>query len=162
MTKRHRRHTKAQTRWKLVSEEMLTFNEVKPTSVTANSNVSQKANGGMPIPQNKAMVRDQMNMRLKGLVPVQKSRQPSWLATPEARRKQVEAIKLRAKNRKVAREASKRYMETHGLKCISARIPTHIVDEFQCICEVHSLCKAEVIARLLNGFIQRNSYPHTK
>jgi hypothetical protein len=85
MTKRHSRPTKAQTRWKLVSEETLTFNEVKPTSVTANSNVSQK------------------------------SRQPSWLATPEARKKQVEAIKLRAKNRKVAREASKRYMETHGL-----------------------------------------------
>lgn len=132
MTKRHSRPTKALTRWKLVSEETLTFNEVKPTSVTADSNVSQK------------------------------NRQPKWLATPEARRKQVEAIKLRAKQRKVAREASKRYMETHGLKCISARIPTHIVEEFQCVCEVNSLCKAEVIARLLNGFIQRNSYPNTK
>ena len=132
MTKRNSRTTKAQTRWKLVSEETLTFNEVKPTSVTADSNVSQK------------------------------NRKPKWLATPEAEQKRLDAIRLRAKQRKDAREASKRYMETHGLKCISARIPTHIVEEFQCICEVHSLCKAEVIARLLNGFIQRNSYPHTK
>lgn len=42
MTKRHSRPTKAKTRWQLVSEETLTFNEVKPTSVTADSNVPQK------------------------------------------------------------------------------------------------------------------------
>lgn len=130
--KKHSRPTKAKTRWQLVSEETLTFNEVKPTSVTADSDVSQK------------------------------NRKPSWLATPEAEQKRLDAIRLRAKNRKDAREAAKRYMEKHGLKCISARIPEHIVDEFQSLCEVHSLCKAEVIARLLNGFVQRYYLPDTK
>jgi hypothetical protein len=132
MTKRHSRPIKAQTRWKLVSEELLTFNEVNTTSVNADSNVK----------------------RTKG--------KPKWLATPEAEQKRLDAIRLRHQLRKDAREASKRYMEKHGLKCISARIPTNIVDSFQYICEKEGLCRGEVIARLLNGFIQRNSYPNTK
>jgi len=132
MTKRHSRPTKALTRWQLMSEETLVFNEVNKTSVPADSNVSQK------------------------------SRKPKWLATPEAEQKRLDAIRLRFQQRKDARIASKRYMEKHGLKCISARIPVKIVDNFQSICEENNLCKGEVIARLLRGFIQRNSYPSTK
>jgi hypothetical protein len=110
-----------------MSEETLIFNEVKPTSVPADSNVSQK------------------------------SRKPKWLATPEAEQKRLDAIRLRFKQRKDARVAAKRYIEKHGLKCISARIPEKIVNAFQSVCEEHNLCKGEVIARLLRGFIIRNS-----
>jgi len=132
MTKRHSRSTKALNKWKLMSDETLIFNEVNLTSVNADSNV------------------------------VRKNGKPNWLATPEAEQKRLDAIRLRFKQRKDAREASKRYMEKHGLKCISARIPVTIVDYFHSICEEHNLCKAEVIARLLRGFIQRNSRPNTK
>jgi len=131
MTKRHSRPTKALNRWQLVSEETLTFNEVKPTSVTADSNVPQK-------------------------------KKTNRLQDPDVVAKAKAARQRYWERRKQSAEAAKRYQEKHGLKCISARIPEHIVDEFQRICKSNAVCQAEVIARLLNGFVQRNSYPHTK
>ena len=144
--------TKAKNRWTLVSKEMLTFNEVViPTSVTADSNVSQVS---MPVPKNMAMVRDQQRMRDKGLVP--------HLKRPDIVAKRLQAVQKYWHKRREAREASKRYTERYGLKCISARVPSDIVDTFTGICKEHNLCQAEIIARLLTGFIQRNSYPNTK
>ncbi len=143
---------KAKNRWRLVSNEMLTFNEVViPTSVTADSNVSQVS---MPVPKNMAMVRDQQRMRDKGLVP--------HLKRPDVVAKRLAAVQKYWHKRRTATEATKRYNERYGLKCISARIPMKIVDAFSALCKEHNLCQAEVIARMLRGFIQRNSYPNTK
>jgi len=126
--------TKAKNRWTLVSNELLTFNEVvKPTSVTADSDVSQT-----------------------------KKKYKHHLQDPAVQAKRHEAVQLYWKKKRMAKEASKRYNERYGLKCVSARIPSNIVESFQYICEKEGLCRAEVIARLLNGFIQRNSYPNTK
>lgn len=125
--------TKAKNRWTLVSKEMLTFNEVViPTSVTADSDVSQNA------------------------------KKAYHLKRPEVVAKRQEAVQKYWQKRREAREASKRYTERYGLKCISARVPSDIVDTFTGICKEHDLCQAEIIARLLTGFIQRNSYPNTK
>ena len=133
---------------------MLTHKAVNPASVTADSNVSQMNNRQMPIPQNMAMVRDQQRMRAKGLVP--------HLHNPEVEAKRQKALENYWKKRRTAKEASKRYLERYGLRCVSARIPVEIVDAFNYICEKEGMCRAEVIARLLTGFIQRNSYPSTK
>lgn len=123
--------TKAKNRWTLVSNELLTFNEVIKTSVPADTKVSQ-------------------------------SKPKHHLQDPAVEAKRREAVQLYWKKKRMAKEASKRYNERYGLKCVSARIPSHIVESFQYICEKEGLCRAEVIARLLNGFIQRNSYPNTK
>lgn len=125
--------TKAKNRWTLVSNEMLTFNEVViPTSVTADSDVSQVAKNAY------------------------------HLNRPEVVAKRQEAVKKYWQKRREAKEASKRYIERYGLKCVSARIPEKIADAFIGLCKDNNLCQAEVIARLLTGFIQRNSYPNTK
>jgi hypothetical protein len=133
MTKRHSRPTKAQNRWTLVSNEMLTFNEVVKTSVTADSNVPQT-----------------------------KQKLPSRLNDPDVVAKRLAKQQEYWRKRRTAKEAAKRYIKKYNLKCISARIPASIVNGFNEMCGKHNICRAEVIARLLNGFIQRNSYPKTK
>lgn len=132
MTKRHSRPTKAQNRWKLVSEETLTFNEVKPTSVTADSNVPQK------------------------------KKQKNRLQDPDVVAKAKAARQRYWERRKQSAEAAMRYQEKHGLKCISARIPEHIVNKFSHICKSNAVCQAEIIARLLLLYIRNNSSPSTK
>jgi hypothetical protein len=125
--------TEAKNRWTLVSKEMLTFNEVViPTSVTADSNVSQTA------------------------------KKAYHLKRPDVVAKRQEAVQKYWQKRREAKEASKRYIERYGLKCVSARIPEKIANAFIDLCKDNNLCQAEVIARLLTGFIQRNSYPNTK
>jgi len=126
--------TTAKNRWTLVSNEMLTFNKVViPTSVTADSNVPQT-----------------------------KQKLPSRLNDPAVVAKRLAKQQEYWRKKRAAKEAAKRYTEKYNLKCVSARIPASIVEGFNEVCVKHNLCRAEVIARLLNGFIQRNSYPNTK
>lgn len=126
--------TTAKNRWTLVSNEMLTFNKVViPTSVTADSNVPQT-----------------------------KQKLPSRLNDPAVVAKRLAKQQEYWRKKRAAKEAAKRYTEKYNLKCVSARIPASIADGFNEMCVKHKLCRAEVIARLLTGFIQRNSYNNTK
>lgn len=81
------------------------------------------------------------------------------LHTPAVKAKREKALKAYWERRRKSGEATKRYQERYGLKCISFRIPTELVDKFNEICDAHDLNKAETAARLIVGFIQRNTYP---
>lgn len=79
--------------------------------------------------------------------------------SPEAEEKRKAALRAYWAKRRKNQESTKRYMEKYNLRGIGFRIPANIADRFHEICDANDLCKAEVIARLLTGWIQRNEYP---